>query len=534
MSFLRGLVFSLAIVVLATLGLAGARFGGLLGDPPVVVDNGDDPIVADGCAPVGSMSVSALNEKVVDLYAVGDAVCARELAVRALNEARATSTDINQDLLDSINNLARLEAEAKNWVAAIKLYREVVDYYADSEEDSGVAAADARFRLASALGLSGKPAEADQIYAEGRAKREIESLEAPESGEIVIAKSRGVGEAGASGHSEIDVFYGTDRAPELNNGNIQYTADQDGKLHLGVATVTIPASHTYGELESPSIWRLEFRPNPDRHVILRSVDELDQNTFQSALERYMQKADSREAFVFVHGYNVTFEDAARRTAQMAYDMKFSGAPIFYSWPSRGQLLSYARDETMVQRTVPYLSEFLNMVARDTGAETVHIIAHSMGNRAMTNALKALHQQRDEMEGPLFNQIMLAAPDIDVEVFKQIAEAVTSMGQGTTLYASSNDKALGASRRLRSDLTRLGDTRDGVAVIPNIESIDASLVPSDFLGHGYFADSQTVLMDIDLLIDTGLRAEDRGLVPATNQMGMTFWRVQPCGATALVC
>ena len=536
MSFLRGLVFSLGIVVLATLGLAGARFGGLLGDPPPVVTGDDDgPVIADGCATVGSMSVSALNEKVVDLYASGDATCARELAVRALDEARASAAAGDQDLLDAINNLARLEAEAENWGAAVKLYREVVDYYTNSDEDSGVAAADARFRLASALGLSGKPAEADQLYTEGRAKRDqAEAVEEPGSGDVVIAKSRGVGAAGASGHSEIDVFYGTDRAPELNNGITEYTADQDGELHLGVATVTIPASHTYGELESPSIWRLEFRPNPERHVTLRSVDELDENTFQSALERYMQKADSREAFVFVHGYNVTFKDAARRTAQMAYDMKFPGAPIFYSWPSRGQLLSYARDETMVQRTVPYLSEFLEMVARDTGAETVHLIAHSMGNRAMTNALKMMHQQRDEMEGPLFNQIMLAAPDIDVEVFKQIADAVTSMGQGTTLYASSNDKALGASRRLRSDLTRLGDTRDGIAVIPNMESIDASLVPSDFLGHGYFADSQTVLMDIDLLIDTGLTAEDRGLVPATNSMGMTFWRVQPCGATALVC
>ena len=537
MSFLRGLVFSLAIVVLATLGVAGGRWAGMLPTPPGDATETATPDEVPACEAVGAMPVPALNERVVDLYALGDTGCAKELAVRALDEARANLNEGEPAFIDALNNLARLEIDSENWDAAAKLYEEVVDHFADTDQDQGVQATEARYRLAAALGLAGKPREAERIYAEARARSAVVAMELP-SGEADVpeaaASTRGVGQSDASGHSEIDVFFGTDRAPQIDGGVIQYTADQDGELHLGVATVTIPASHTYGELESPSIWRLEFRPNPDRHVILQSVDELDQTTFQSALERYMQKADSREAFVFVHGYNVTFEDAARRTAQMAYDMKFPGAPIFYSWPSRGRLLSYARDETMVQRTVPYLSDFLTLVARETGAETVHLIAHSMGNRAMSNALKLLHQESDGLEGPLFNEILLTAPDIDVEVFRQIADAVTGMGQGTTLYASANDKALGVSRRLRSDLTRLGDTRDGIAVIPNMESIDASLVPSDFLGHGYFADSQTVLNDIDLLLDTGQRAEDRGLTRAQNANGQTFWRVQPCGPTALSC
>ncbi len=539
MSFLRGLVFSLAIVVLGTLALAAGRWSGFITDPSP--DRPDSEQAGEvGCAPVSARSVSALNEEVVNLYSRGDGDCAYELAVRALDDARANLDSNDPAHIDALNNLARLESDSDNWEQAAALYQEVVDNYVDNDMDYEDAE-QARFRLAAALGQSGQPQEADRIYAEirdRRAETEAPAAPQPESSEPPISAqkrtTRGAGQAGDSGHSEIDVFYGTDRAPSVDDGIVQYTSDQDGELHLGVATVTIPASHTYGGLESPSIWRLEFRPNPDRHVILKSVDPLDENTFQSALERYMDRADSREAFVFVHGYNVTFEDAARRTAQMAYDMQFPGAPIFYSWPSRGQLLSYARDETMVQRTVPYLSEFLTMIARETGAETVHLIAHSMGNRAMTNALKILHQESDEIDGPLFNEILLAAPDIDVEVFRQISDAVIGMGAGTTLYASANDKALGASRRLRKDLTRLGDTRDGVTVIRNMESVDASLVSSDFLGHGYFADSRTVLGDIDLLIDTGLRAEERGLRPQQNSAGQTYWRVQPCGETALVC
>lgn len=536
MSFVRGLVFSLAIVVFATLGVAGGRWSGYLPNPtPVVVDNGSD--TAESCVADAPSSVSDLNAKVVSVFATGDDICAKELASLALEKAEATLEVGDVAYIDALNNLAKIETIADNWEAAAVHFQKVVDQYVETENDYTAEGVSAYFRLGAALGQAGKPRQSEQAYSTARSIRAsfVMMTEAPgASGEPVVAASRGVGESGSSGHNEIDVFYGTDRAPEVDQGIIQYTAQQDGALHLGVATVTIPASHTFGELESPSIWRLEFRANPDRHVILKSVDQLDETTFQSALERYMQKAESREAFVFVHGYNVTFEDAARRTAQMAYDMKFPGAPIFYSWPSRGQLLSYARDETMVQRTVPYLSEFLNMVARETGAEVVHLIAHSMGNRAMTNALKLMSQESVEMEGPLFNEILLAAPDIDVEVFRQISEAVTGMGQGTTLYASANDKALGASRRLRSDLTRLGDTRNGITVLQNMESIDASLVDSDFLGHGYFADNRSVLSDIDLLLDTGQRADERGLTSERNSDGNIYWRVQPCGTTALVC
>ena len=116
MSFLRGLVFSLAIVVLATLGLAGGRWSGMLPGPPggTVVDvvTPDDRVV---CEKIEAMPVEALNERVVDLYAQGDADCARELAIRALDEARANLNDGDPALIDALNNLARLETEAENW-----------------------------------------------------------------------------------------------------------------------------------------------------------------------------------------------------------------------------------------------------------------------------------------------------------------------------------------------------------------------------------------------------------------------------------
>jgi len=75
-----------------------------------------------------------------------------------------------------------------------------------------------------------------------------------------------------------------------------------------------------GTLETPSIWRLEFKADPQKHVMLRDATELSQKDFFSSLKSEVQEAQSKEVLVFVHGFDNTFEDAARRTAQLSYDL----------------------------------------------------------------------------------------------------------------------------------------------------------------------------------------------------------------------
>ena len=93
----------------------------------------------------------------------------------------------------------------------------------------------------------------------------------------------------------------------------------------------------------------------------------------------------QEALVFIHGYNVSFENAVKRTAQIAYDLQFPGAPVCYSWPSRGGLADYTRDENQAEWTVVHLHTFLQELVQQSGAKSVHLIAHSMGNRAATGS-----------------------------------------------------------------------------------------------------------------------------------------------------
>ena len=129
--------------------------------------------------------------------------------------------------------------------------------------------------------------------------------------------------------------------------------------------------------------------------------------------------------IFIHGYNVSFEDAARRTGQMAYDLGFDGAPVFYSWPSQGDVARYTVDENNIEWSTPHLQAFLTDFLQKTEAAKVYLIGHSMGNRGLARAVAGLIDSQPELAGASA-EIILTAPDIDADVFQQeIAPRLTA-------------------------------------------------------------------------------------------------------------
>jgi esterase/lipase superfamily enzyme len=301
---------------------------------------------------------------------------------------------------------------------------------------------------------------------------------------------------------------------------LEYGNDR-GKFVMGTCEVSIPRNHQVAELEAPSVFKLDFVEDPTKHVMLLDVEEKDSKAFFSQLRDRVEQGVSKDAFVFVHGFNVTFKDAARRTAQLAYDLRFQGAPIFYSWPSQGGLFQYAVDETNVVWTVPHLREFLKEVADQSGAQSIHLIAHSMGNRALTSALRELSL---EMQGasPLFHEVVLTAPDIDREIFcRDIAPAIVSTARRVTLYASSNDEALVLSKQVHG-YPRAGDTGDGLVVIQGIETIDVSAVDTSLLGHNYYGDNATVISDMIDLVRNSKSAQERSWLETARLDDLFYW------------
>jgi len=197
---------------------------------------------------------------------------------------------------------------------------------------------------------------------------------------------------------------------------------------------------------------------------------------------------------------VGFEDAARRTAQLAYDLGFDGAPILYSWPSRNRMVAYTEDEDSVQWTAFHLRAFLEELAERTKATKIHLIAHSMGNRALASALQVIAAEHRGQSSQLFRQIVLAAPDIGADTVELLAHEIQPLARRITLYASAYDDALLISRLVHGVL-RAGQTGQNLVVVAGIDTVDASGVKTDFLGHSYYGQSDSIVSDIRKILMT---------------------------------
>lgn len=312
----------------------------------------------------------------------------------------------------------------------------------------------------------------------------------------------------------------------------RYSAEKSvrGRVELGYCEVAIPKTHDPGELEAPEIWRFERDYDPSKHVTLRKTVRLQNDAYYEQLRAQVASSPDRELLVFVHGFNVSFEDAARRTAQMANDLKLQGAPVFYSWPADQYfLLTYSKDEASVGWSAPHLKEFLLDLAHNTDARAINLVAHSMGNRALSTALREIDiQLRDEAR--LFNQVVLAAPDIDADDFRDnIAPAIQRTAKQVTLYASSNDRALMASRLLHRN-ARAGDASQGIVLVAGMDTIDVSNIDGGPWGHSYVGASDPVLRDLHLLL-TSLPPERRTWLKMSELDGQTYWAFKPLGVAS---
>lgn len=325
-------------------------------------------------------------------------------------------------------------------------------------------------------------------------------------------------------YTTLTVHYATDRKATQSTVPKDMYQGERGTLVYGKCEVTIPRTHKVGELEAPSLWRFEVNEDPNKHVILKSARQQAVKDFYSDVSSRIGQSSRRDAFIFVHGYNTSFQDAARRTAQIAYDLKFEGAPVFFSWPSQAAFYGYTVDETNVEFAQSDLKKFIREFAATTPAEKIHLIAHSMGNRAMTRALAELFREQPEIRNKI-SEIILAAPDIDADVFiRDIAPALQGPNQLITLYASSNDWALLASKKFHG-YSRAGDTGDNISIAPGIVTIDSSSIETDFLGHSYFAQSQSIISDIfDMLGGRRLPEERTWLSPVDITAGR-YWKFQ---------
>jgi len=336
-----------------------------------------------------------------------------------------------------------------------------------------------------------------------------------------------VGEGEGEKSTNVTLYFGTNRTREEDG----LYGSTPGPLDFGVLNVSVPENHTPGVVERPSIWAFEFSEDPEKHVMIRSVTPLGREEFLSEMADDLNEAADQSAFVFIHGYNTSFDDAAFRAAQIVHDLEYGGIPSFYAWPSRAKTTSYPDDANNIITSRNSIAEFLEMVATETGAENVDILAHSMGSQYLLAALEEL-ERRDFDEK--FRNVIFAAPDVDRDAFKVQAKVALSLAEKITLYASSKDIALKASKRFNGR-PRAGDSDGGVILVPGVVTIDASdFGGDDMLGHNYFTGSLPLRTDIGAILWFGLRPEARCTVETeVTEAELTAWQIshRPCNFAA---
>jgi esterase/lipase superfamily enzyme len=321
------------------------------------------------------------------------------------------------------------------------------------------------------------------------------------------------------------LWFGTNRKPnvpqDISKG---FSEKRDDQLHYGICKVAVPKSHKIGS--TGSFWWQRLLTLTDDRLKLeqKSLQCLGEEKFWDSVKDALKEheLDERSALVFIHGFNVKFEDAALRAAQIGFDLQVPGIMAFYSWPSQGNLWSYGADAATIEASESYIAEFLVNFAQKSGVDKIHIIAHSMGNRGLLRAMQRILSQVQSASDISFGQIFLAAPDVDPDLFQDLATAYRELAERTTLYTSSKDKAL-ATSGIIYDHPRVGFFPP-VTVVDDIDTVEVSNIDLTFLGHGYFADARDLLQDIHELLMHNTSPEKRFGLQSVQVGKQQYWKI----------
>lgn len=321
------------------------------------------------------------------------------------------------------------------------------------------------------------------------------------------------------------VFFATDRKPAPAGAALEasFTAGRALDVSYGFTVVSIPKNHTIGKVERPKFrwYRLSREAETDAdHFRIKGITPLDRAAFVTEL-----KDGPDSVLLFIHGYNVTFADAVFKAAQIAFDANFPGTVLAFSWPSAGEFIKYDKDRESAEFAIPDLVQIFRLLSNEIGKKNVYVVAHSMGNQVLVNALVQSALRRATLT---INELVMAAPDVDEDVFARKVDEIRAVASNITVYASAADKALLASGE-KSCGTRLGFVGpSGPNIFPGIEVIDVTAVGDDMLGldHGTFSSSRAVLDDLGHLIRSvthlkpDARTPELRLMP--DQAHVAYW------------
>lgn len=296
------------------------------------------------------------------------------------------------------------------------------------------------------------------------------------------------------GAKEVSLLVVTTRAPTGIDDGVLFGGERGRGLSLLEIGVSIPPNHKTGEVE----WPESLPPDPSRHFATTRVRHVDRQQAPAAFRARLAATGRKHVLVFVHGFNNRFEDAVYRFAQIVHDSEAAVTPVLFTWPSRGKAVAYVYDRESANFSRDALESVLQALAREPGVSEVSVLAHSMGNWVALEALRQMAIRNGSVPAKIRN-VMLASPDVDIDVAGTQLRGMGARPPKLTLFVSQDDRALAASNLLGGGIARLG------AIDPNKEPYRTALErygvtvldltqlrEGDRLHHGKFAASPDVV------------------------------------------
>jgi len=287
-----------------------------------------------------------------------------------------------------------------------------------------------------------------------------------------------------------------------------FNGDRASALDYAELTVSIPPTHKQGGIE----WATAPPGDPNVDFVVRDEKYLDgDKAFVQALNAELARRPpgSRKVFLFIHGFNTMFAEGLYRLAQLAHDSKAPGVPVLFTWASRGQVTAYVYDMNSATAARDGLEHTLRLLLA-SNAEQVNVLAHSMGNWVAVEAFRQIKISGDLSHADKIGYVFLAAPDIDIDVFKSELRRFGKPRKPFYVVLSKDDRALFLSGTIAGGVTRVGDTSD----VAELAALGATVIDltdikaDDPSNHGKFAQLAAVAPELSAVLARGIAANPR--------------------------
>jgi esterase/lipase superfamily enzyme len=265
-------------------------------------------------------------------------------------------------------------------------------------------------------------------------------------------------------------WYGTERASALGLGRAKLAPPAEGRFSLAAVGL--------------DDWRIDT---------IEPVDHV------GAL--FDQGAGARDVLIYVHGFNQTFETAALDAVRLSDGIKFRGATMVFSWPSRAKLFDYGYDRESAMWSRDGMQQVLQGLMASPSVGRVHIVAHSIGTMLAMEALRQLYASEGDPVADRIGAVIFAAPDIDMDVFASSVARIGPIAPKITVITAANDRALALSGWMAGGITRVGAAHKAQLAKLGLRVIDASQQGWGIINHDLFLSNDRIRQVIRGAIDS---------------------------------